>query len=137
MFLMKSHKWHDKYVIPGGHVELGERLAEAVQREVKEETGLEVHSIEFLDTQESIFDEEFHRRKHFVFFDYVCKASSSEVTLNSEGQEYIWTTIDEAMKLPLGKYTCSALQACESNLSIRQIVQKQPLNRKSLAQMFN
>ena len=24
LFLMQSHKWRDKYVIPGGHIELGE-----------------------------------------------------------------------------------------------------------------
>lgn len=27
IFLMKSHKWRNKYVIPGGHIELGETIA--------------------------------------------------------------------------------------------------------------
>ena len=29
IFLMKSHKWHEQYVIPGGHIELGETIEEA------------------------------------------------------------------------------------------------------------
>lgn len=35
IFLMKSHKWEGKYVIPGGHIELGETIEEALKREVK------------------------------------------------------------------------------------------------------
>lgn len=31
VLLMKSHKWHHKYVLPGGHVELGEKLEEALR----------------------------------------------------------------------------------------------------------
>lgn len=42
IFLMKSYKWKDKYVIPGGHVELGEKIADALKREIKEETGLDI-----------------------------------------------------------------------------------------------
>lgn len=30
MLLLKSHKWRDKYIIPGGHIELGERIEEAI-----------------------------------------------------------------------------------------------------------
>lgn len=36
LFLMKSPKWRGKYVVPGGHVELGESLEEALRREIKE-----------------------------------------------------------------------------------------------------
>ena len=43
ILLLKSHKWPGKYVVPGGHVELGERLEEAAVREAKEETGLDIY----------------------------------------------------------------------------------------------
>ena len=36
LFLMQSHKWKGKYVMPGGHIELGERMLDALKREVKE-----------------------------------------------------------------------------------------------------
>jgi nucleoside triphosphatase len=59
LLLLKSHKWFDKYVVPGGHVELGERLEEAAIREAKEETGLDVHGLEFICHQEFIHDPAF------------------------------------------------------------------------------
>ena len=67
IFLMKSHKWRDKYVIPGGRVELGERIEDALKREIKEETGLKIHDVEFICFQEFIFDD-FFWKKNILFF---------------------------------------------------------------------
>ena len=39
ILLIKSYKWTGKYVISGGHIELGESIEQALKREVKEETG--------------------------------------------------------------------------------------------------
>ena len=105
IFLMKSHKWFGKYVIPGGHIELGETAADAVKREVKEETGLDVDDVKFIMHQEFIFDEVFWKKKHFIFLDFACKTKLSQVTLNSEGQEYAWVTPEEALTMPVEPYT--------------------------------
>jgi len=106
VFLMTSPKWQGKYSLPGGHIELGETIEEAVKREIKEETNLDVFDIQFLMIQESIFSEEFYKKKHFVFLDFICKTKDIDVVLNKrEGTEHIWTTIDEALKLPLNPYT--------------------------------
>ena len=110
IFLMKSHKWHGKYVIPGGHIELGETAEEAVKREIKEETGLDVDEVEFIHHQEFIFDEVFWKKKHFIFLDFACKTKSSQVTLNSEGQEYIWVTPEEALAMPVEPYTQNTIR---------------------------
>ena len=47
VFLMRSHKWRDKYQIPGGKIELGESIEDALRREVREETGLDSMTLSF------------------------------------------------------------------------------------------
>ena len=110
LFLMKSHKWRDKWVVPGGHIELGETIEESLIREVKEETNLDIYDIEFICFQEFIYDDLFWKRRHYIFFDYACKTDSTEVILNSEAQEYTWVSLEEREKLPLDKYTEIAIQ---------------------------
>jgi nucleoside triphosphatase len=110
LFLMRSHKWRGMYVIPGGHVELGERMEDALRREIEEETGLAIYDVVFLAFQEFIHDEAFWKRRHFIFFDYVCKTDASDVRLNDEAQEYVWVTVEEALKLPIEPYTRVAIE---------------------------
>jgi len=105
IFLMRSHKWRNKYVIPGGHIELGEKIEDALRREIKEETGLDIYDIEFICVQEFVFDDAFWKKRHFIFLDFACKTNSTEVKLNSEGQEYIWVSVEEALELPIKPYT--------------------------------
>jgi nucleoside triphosphatase len=97
-------------VVPGGHVELGERLEEALIREVKEETALDIHDIELLCIQEFIFDEAFWKRKHFIFFNYVCKTDSKNVILNSEAYDYRWVSLERPSELPIDPYTEIAIE---------------------------
>jgi len=105
LFLMKSHKWHGKYVVPGGHIELGETLRDALQREVKEETNLDVSEIEFLCHQEFIYDPNFWKRRHYIFFDFTCRATSTEVILNDEAQSYIWVDPETALETEIEPFT--------------------------------
>ena len=110
IFLMKSHKWNGQYCIPGGHVELGETIEAAVIREVKEETGLDVYDLEFLCFQEFVYGESFWKKRHFIFFDYSCKADTSEVTLNDEAEEYVWISLDKGNNLPIESYTRNVIK---------------------------
>jgi len=101
IFFMTSPKWPGKYAIPGGRVEYGETLEDALEREIKEEAGLSVYDIKYLGIQESIFNPEYQARRHFIFFDYICKTDDTAVTLNEEGIDYVWVTPEEARTLPL------------------------------------
>lgn len=109
---MKSHKWRDKYVIPGGHIELGESFEGALKREIKEETGLRIYRIKFINLQEFIFDKAFWKKRHFIFLNYACKTKSPKVKLNSEGQAYVWVTLKKALELPLEPYTRKTIKEC-------------------------
>ena len=107
VLLVKSNRWGGKYVVPGGHIDLGERIEETVFREVKEETGLDVYDLEFVMMQECIYDEGFYKKMHYIFFDYVCKTDAHEedVVLNHEAQVFTWVTLEQALEMPLDPYT--------------------------------
>ena len=101
IFLMKTHKWGHKYAIPGGHIELGETMEQTLIREVKEETNLDISDIRFVCFFEVIFDPTFWEKKHFIFFDFVCRTTSTDVMLNDEAQEYVWTDKDKVLGFDL------------------------------------
>lgn len=97
VFLMKSPKWENKWIVPGGHVEKGESIEECVKREVKEETGLSVFDIKFLKLLEGQ-PEDFERDTHFIFLNYTCRTQSTDVELDQrEGVEHRWIEPEKAV----------------------------------------
>ena len=106
VLIVRSHKWGDKYTVPGGHIELGERAEDAIRREVKEETDLDAEPVELLIVQQAIYPKNFHKHEHYIFMDYVLKAKSSKVQLDGrELQDYVCVRPEEALKLDLEEYT--------------------------------
>ena len=122
LLLVKSHKWRDLYGLPGGHVELGETMTDAVRREVKEETDLDVDQVEFLFYQEMVFDAAFWTKSHFIFFEFVCNTRQTQVTLNSEAEEYLWLPPQDATEMTIDRYTKRAievyLQSVDGNIGL-------------------
>ena len=107
LFLVKSdRKWSGKYLIPGGHVEYGEKVEDTVKREVKEETNLDVKDMQFLGFSEIINPEEFHdQSRHFVALNFKCSAKNEDVILNEEAEEYLWVSLDKVLDLDLNSST--------------------------------
>src|SRR3989442_5099195 len=110
ILLVRSHKWFDKYTLRGGHIEVGERMTDAVRREVKEEVGLDVEVVEMLLVQEAIFAPEFYKKRHFIFIDFYCKSKDQEVKLDQdEIQDYVWVFPGAAYNLKLDSFTRKTL----------------------------
>ncbi len=110
MLLTKTHKWHGKYGVPGGHIELGESAIGAARREAKEETGLDIHEEKFLTWHECVYDDEFWKPRHFIFLDYTAQAINSEVFLNDEAESFVWIDPQKALnELKLDSYTAASI----------------------------
>ncbi len=102
LFLMKSPKRHDKYVCPGGGVDLGESLEDAVIREIKEETNIDIKDIEFLGVDEDVNlgnDVYTKKESHLIFFDYrAVVKKNNKIILNEEAADYKWLKPEEWIK---------------------------------------
>src|SRR2546422_4816188 len=110
ILLAKSHKWFDSYTLPGGHIEVGETMVDAVKREVKEEVGLDVDLVTMLLIQETIFAPEFYKKKHFIFIDFYCKSKDEQVKLDQkEIHDYVWVYPGAAYNLKLDSFTIKTL----------------------------
>ncbi|MDQ1238117.1 MAG: 8-oxo-dGTP diphosphatase [Thermodesulfobacteriota bacterium] len=77
--------------IPGGLVEVGESLREAVVRETLEETGLLVEPQHFVELVERIIpDEDGKILYHYVLADYVCRVVDGKTKPGSDAAEAVW-----------------------------------------------
>lgn len=105
ILIVRTHKWGDRWGIPGGKIERGESSTAALEREILEETGLALRDIEFALVQDCIDSPEFIRPEHFLLLNYVARATTTAVTLNDEAEEYRWLTPADALALDLNQPT--------------------------------
>jgi 8-oxo-dGTP diphosphatase len=82
---------HGLYTLPGGGVEVGENLHEAVAREVREETGLAVEPVALAGYREAIArDQDGRVERHFVILPFAARWIAGEPVLNDELSEAMW-----------------------------------------------
>jgi phosphoglycolate phosphatase-like HAD superfamily hydrolase/ADP-ribose pyrophosphatase YjhB (NUDIX family) len=105
VLMVRTHKWSDKWGIPGGKIERGEPALYALQREVLEETALVIDDARFALVQDCIDSDEFMRPEHFILLNYVARARTTGVRLNDEAEEFLWLPPGEALTLDLNQPT--------------------------------
>jgi len=101
-----------EWSVPGGMLELGEKLRDGVRREALEETGVTVEPGEVLDVFDSIFTDGLGKTQyHYVLVDYLCRPISGEAQAGSDVSEVRWVSLE-------------ALPAMGLRESIEQVVRK-------------
>jgi phosphoglycolate phosphatase len=116
VLMVRTHKWSGLWGIPGGKIKWGERSEDALRRELKEETNLDVTDIRFVLVQDCIHSTEFYRDAHFVLLNYTVRcAGAPEVKLNDEAREFQWVTIEQALAMKLNQPTRVLLEAVQAN----------------------
>ena len=91
-----------EWSLPGGVLECGETLREAVVREASEETGLMVESGEMLGVYERVIRDEPGRvRYHYVLIDFLCRPVSGNLKAGSDAADVRWFTRNELPALNL------------------------------------
>jgi 8-oxo-dGTP diphosphatase len=101
----KNQPSRGKWTVPGGLVNLGERLEYAVVREVEEETCLECmkdENLRLIDVVDNIeLDEKGQVKYHFVIVDYFVKVKGNAFKAASDAEELRWVAFDDVEKYDL------------------------------------
>ena len=112
VLMVRTHKWSGLWGIPGGKIKWGERSEDALRRELKEETNLDVTDIRFVLVQDCIHSTEFYRDAHFVLLNYTARCAGAPVVkLNEEAREFAWVTLEQALAMKLNRPTRFLLEA--------------------------
>jgi 8-oxo-dGTP diphosphatase len=76
---------HGLYTLPGGGVEVGETLEQAVVREIREETALEIEPVALVGFRQAIARDAAGRvERHFVILPFAARFIGGEISLNEE-----------------------------------------------------
>lgn len=114
VLMIQTRKWSELWGIPGGKTKWGETSEEALRREIREETALEITDINFVLVQDCIHSAEFYRDAHFILLNYTARCvGDPKVVLNEEAHDFRWVTIPEAQKMMLNQPTKRLLETVQ------------------------
>jgi 8-oxo-dGTP diphosphatase len=96
-----------RWSVPGGAINLGEKISDAVRREVREECGIEIEVVEVINVTDGIFPDESGRIWfHYVPIYILARYVSGEAHAGSDASEVRWVIRDELDTFDLSTVTC-------------------------------
>ncbi len=113
VLLVKRQKEPSKgrWGLPGGAIELGERVREAAAREVREECGIEVSAGQVIEVLDAILPDEAGRtRFHYVLIDLLAEYVRGELTPSSDALDARWFTEEELAGIDVPEITVEVIR---------------------------
>lgn len=86
-----------EWSIPGGGLEFGERVTDAVIREVREETNIEIKLLGLLDVFDAIAPDDQRQLSHLVLIDYVAEWVAEEPCPGDDAVEAEFVSVETAI----------------------------------------
>jgi 8-oxo-dGTP diphosphatase len=100
-----------EWSIPGGMLEIGETLVQGVQRELLEETAIEVKILDLIEVFERISpDKDGRPQYHFVILDYLCEVIRGEARAGSDVTDVAWAEESDLTKYSLTPIATRVIQ---------------------------
>ncbi len=95
-----------KWSIPGGLVELGESLEDAVRREILEEVALDVKVLDLVAVLDRVIkDQEGRIEYHYILHDFLCESTQGEPLPATDAEECTFVRLDRLSSYDLTRGT--------------------------------